>query len=197
MRKSVAAVSLLSAMLYGTTAYHSALAQVRAAQAPETTESAVTRVAAALAYGASHTDAASLASAVRVLDALGARPADEQVPNMARTWEAAVYQGQAIPPPYRGRILGPAYRAGQVSAGGVATTEQVFMGGQPASFAVAPIKGAKLSMKVRDAGGATLCQSVMSASTATCRWTPPFATRARIEISNQGAETARYYLAME
>ncbi len=196
MQKSVIVLILLPTMLTACSAHHVALAPT--SSAPDASETlAASRVAAALAFGAAHADAKSRAEAARVLDALGARPADEHEPNLPRTWEAIADRGQTVPPPFRGRILGPAYRTGQVAPGGIMTTEQLFMGGQPASLAVAPSAGAKLSVVVRDARGATLCQKPVTSPTAACYWTPPFATRAHIEISNQGAGEAKYYLVVD
>ncbi len=154
----------------------------------------VIRVANALALGASHADRDTLGKAARTLDALGAHPADDHDPDLARLWAAAAYRGKAAPPPFRGRILGPGYVAGAVAAGGRVATEQLFLGGQSAHVAVSTATSAKLSLTIRNGSGDTVCAIPNNSANTACHWVAIFSERYRIEVSNPSAQSAKYFL---
>ena len=154
----------------------------------------VTRVASALALGSGHADRDSLGRAARTLDALGAHPADDHEPDLARMWAAAAYRGKATPLPFRGRILGPGYVAGAVAAGGRVATEQLFLGGQSAHVAISTAASAKLSLTIRNGNGDNVCAIPNYSPNTACHWVAIFSERYRIEVSNPSAQSAHYFL---
>jgi hypothetical protein len=96
-------------------------------------------------------------------------------------------------PPMRGRLLGPAYRRGELGVGQQLQIQQLFAAGQPAEAAVLGAKNAPFSLTVRQEEEAPVCEK----SWRSCKWQPQFTRRYTITIRNEGQTTARYYLALD
>ncbi|MDO7833974.1 hypothetical protein Q4610_02850 [Sphingobium sp. HBC34] len=141
-------------------------------------------------------DHAMLLDSAQVLKALGASPAEGQEDLAARWTHAANAAGitrSALG--FRGRALGPAYRRGSLDAGGSVTMRQIFFAGQRAQILVAPRgNSAKLSIRVQNADGGTLCAKPVGGPQADCAWLPLFTDRYDIVIENGGTTTAAFYL---
>jgi len=138
-------------------------------------------------------DRKRLAAVLRALDGLGARPAeglDDRLAGWRRT------AGSLREPPMRGRVLGPAYRNGQLSPGASVRLAQLFDGGRAARVAVAaPGKGA-LDFIVLDADNKPVCPPA-SVGTQLCQWTPLYSGRYEIVLVNRGLKPAGYYLVID
>ena len=169
----------------------------RTAPLPVAPDDATERVAAALAQGDGGKTPALRQRAANALAALGARPADASVIDVVKLWSRTDHRGSSARRVYRGRILGPIYRQGSVSPHQAAITEQLFLGGQPASLSVSPTRGGQLDLVVREMGGQAVCNAVVRQPAATCRWSPTYSARYQIEIRNSGASPSRYFLAMD
>lgn len=158
----------------------------------------VTQTAQALADGAAAEDkgdARALAGAARLLDALGAHPA-EGTPDTTGAFRAtATARGIPATPPLRGRALGPAYREGVLAAGASLATSQLFLAGQKAVVALVPANGGTLAMRVGEAGAANaICERAVSAPRGGCAWLPLFTRRVEIRITNRHSAPIRYWL---
>ena len=177
-----------------------AVAVLLQATAPMSAEvdTSVDRVADALAAGeAATSDGKSMAlvSAARRLDRLAAHPADGQ-DNLATRWRLQGLSPGAkdIVVPTRGRTLGPAYRGGNLAAGGRVEIEQIFFGGEAAVVVVVPQTRRSLQIYVSDARGKQICDQIVLSPKTSCRWLPNFTTRFRISVINPGASPVRYYI---
>ncbi|QIG79600.1 hypothetical protein [Stakelama tenebrarum] len=167
------------------------------AAAQPVNDSAVARVAEALARGdaAEHSGSTSeYAAAALALEQLGAR-AEDDTPDLASRWrDAARAGGVDLPPPFRGRALGPAYSRGAIDANGAFVTEQVFLAGQPAEIAVVPQARNGLRLIITDQDDKTLCDQRVAPPRTLCRWLPIFTRRVTIRLHNGQAEAVNYYL---
>ncbi|WP_298401016.1 hypothetical protein [Sphingobium sp.] len=141
-------------------------------------------------------DGDALRATVQQLKALGAQPAEGQE-DLAAVWtrEAGAH-GRAEPAfAFRGRALGPAYRKGSLDAGGSVTMRQLFLAGQRAQISLAPSgRAPRLSIRVQDAEGSTLCAKAVGGPQADCAWLPLFTDRYDIVIANGGPEPVAFYL---
>ena len=141
-------------------------------------------------------DHAALLDTAKGLTALGASPAEGQ-DDLAALWmkEARAGGARAPAPVFRGRALGPAYRRGMLGAGSRVTMRQLFLAGQRARISVAPTNGAsRLSMRVQDGEGGTLCAKQVGGQQADCAWLPLFTDRFNIVVENSGSMPAAFYL---
>lgn len=171
--------------------------QTQMVRSPREAQTAAERVALALDAGSSSASAKSRVAAARTLAALGARPAVPGDPDLAASWSAttaAAARGADAEPVYRGRMLGPAYRKGSISAGAEVLIEQVFMAGQVAEVVLSPSGGAQLNLTIADPAGQEVCNSRILRPQGRCSWRPPFASRYRVRISNSGAQEANFFL---
>ena len=135
-----------------------------------------------------------LVDAVLALERFGARFGDD-TPDLSRRWrDLARARGADLPPPFRGRALGPAYSRGAIDPRGVFVTEQVFLAGQPAEVAVVPQAERQLRIVVTDQDNKILCERVAAAPRAMCRWLPLFTRRVTIRVQNPRAYAVNYYL---
>lgn len=144
-------------------------------------------------------DYTALLRAAQALEALGAAPAEGQA-DLATQWTLeARAQGVATSRlAFRGRALGPAYRRGFLAGGGTVTVRQLFLAGQRAQISVAQSDRAgssdRLSIRVRDGAGGTLCDKRVGPPQVDCAWLPLFTDRYAIEIANGGNRPAAFYL---
>lgn len=141
-------------------------------------------------------DGAALLDTAQQLRALGAQPAEGQE-DLAAIWtQEASAHGRAEPAfAFRGRALGPAYRRGSLDAGGSVTMRQLFLAGQRAQISLAPSgRSGRLSIRVQDAEGSTLCAKAVGGPQADCAWLPLFTDRYDIVIANGGPESVAFYL---
>lgn len=134
-------------------------------------------------------------AAVR-LHQLGARPVEGE-PDLVQVWaDKARAAGVKVPAfhQWRGRVLGPAYRRGELQAGGRFSTRQSFIAGQTADVAVEPVGMVQLGLGVRDDEGKSVCEVNASRPPLGCRWVPSFTAISIITISNPEPRPVKFYL---
>lgn len=134
-----------------------------------------------------------LGAILAALDAFGARPmAGEADPVVA--WRSRAELPKT--PPYRGRVLGPAYKAGMLNPGATVRLPQLFDGGRSARVAVATPGQAGLDFTVLDGEAKPVCPPA-KARTRECMWTPLFSGRFEIVLTNPSNNAAGYYLVID
>lgn len=138
-------------------------------------------------------DRKRLAAVLRALDGLGARPAEAADDRMA-IWRRTAHA--TLEPPMRGRVLGPAYRNGQLPPGSTVRLAQLFDGGRAARVAVAAPGKGTLDFLVLDAENKPVCPPA-SVGTQQCQWTPLYSARYEIVLVNRGSQPAGYYLVID
>lgn len=142
---------------------------------------------------AAQSDPKRLGTLLAALDAFGARPmAGEADPVTA--WRSKAEMPQT--PPYRGRVLGPAYKAGMLNPGATVRLPQLFDGGRSARVAVATPGQAGLDFTVLDGEAKPVCPPA-KARTRECMWTPLFSGRFEIVLTNPSSNAAGYYLVID
>lgn len=129
--------------------------------------------------------------ALLTLDRIGAAPHDSNASDTLQDLRTSARLKSA--PPMRGRLLGPAYRRGELGVGQQLQIEQLFAAGQPAEAAVLGAKNAPFSLTVRQQKETPVCEK----SLRSCKWQPYFTQRYTITIRNEGQASARYYLALD
>lgn len=172
-----------------------ALCLVTAAAVPSTDRASMTADLLAradrAAAGTSRAAARKLDEALTTLDRIGVRAeAEGDGATALADWRSRSVHAEL---PYRGRVLGPAFRRGWLEPGAAARVDQLFLAGQNASVAVsgAPDRGVKLAVAGRDApAGCT-------GTDRSCRWVPIFTQRYTITVRNGGKSATRYYLVMD
>lgn len=138
-------------------------------------------------------DPQKLGVILAALDTLGARPiAGEQDPVAA--WRNRAEMPKT--PPYRGRVLGPAYKAGMLNPGATVRLPQLFDGGRSARVAVATPGQAALDFTVLDGEAKPVCPPAKARSRE-CMWTPLFSGRFEIVLTNPSSNAAGYYLVID
>ncbi|KPF63149.1 hypothetical protein IP79_11080 [Porphyrobacter sp. AAP60] len=136
-------------------------------------------------------NAAGLAQSLATIAALGARPLDASSAAQLAQWQSQ----SPVPPPMRGRTLGPGYRQGVLAAGEGLSLEQSFLSGQKASIALTAPAGSALLLQVTDSSAKPVCTD--RAATVSCQWIPIFTQRHTIRLTNPGQQSARFYLVIE
>jgi hypothetical protein len=134
-----------------------------------------------------------LGTLIAALDTMGVRPAADTADPMALWRQRAELPRTA---PYRGRVLGPAYRAGTLDPGGSVRLPQLFDGGRAARVAVATRNRALVDLIVLDTEAKPVCPPGKAASRE-CNWTPLFSSRFEIVLTNASGTTATYYLVID
>lgn len=129
--------------------------------------------------------------ALSMLDRIGAAPHDSEASDNLQDLRKAARLKSL--PPMRGRLLGPAYRRGELGVGQQLQIQQLFAAGQTAEAAVLGAKNAPFSLTVRQEDEPPVCEK----SWRPCKWQPQFTRRYTITIRNEGQVPARYYLAMD
>lgn len=130
---------------------------------------------------------------VAALDSLGARAMPGE-PDPVAQWRAKAVMPDT--PPYRGRVLGPAYKAGMINPGATVRLPQLFDGGRSARVAVATPGQAALDFTVLDGEAKPVCPPA-KARTRECMWTPLFSGRFEIVLMNPSSNAAGYYLVID
>jgi hypothetical protein len=138
-------------------------------------------------------DDKALAAAVMRIDRRSARPLDTGREDLLPFWRDRVRDAV---PPLRGRALGPGYVRGTLAPGAATSMMQLFLSGQPATIAANSNPSKGLRLKIYEADGKLVCDR-RPAQSGDCRFTPVFTQRYRIELSNGGAGSARYYLVID
>ena len=164
---------------------------VRSAPFDRTVELADLLARAEAAYEAD--DRAALASILTALNTSAPRPLQAGEDDRIETWADAARVELA---PMRGRVLGPGYMRGRLKSGETWTHEQNFLAGEPASLAVSMRGSGPLELRVSNSRRAPVCAIRANAGKA-CRFTPIYTQRYRIELSNEGAEDAIYYVVID
>lgn len=127
------------------------------------------------------------------LDSLGAHSAEGSADPLA-AWRAKAEMPQT--PPYRGRVLGPAYKAGMLDPGSTVRVAQLFDGGRAARVAVATPGQAGLDFTVLDGEAKPVCPPA-KARNRQCTWTPLYSSRFEIVLRNPTDAAAGYYLVID
>ena len=143
------------------------------------------------AYEVSDYDA--LANIVSALAAKRIRPLNASQTDTLAMWQAA---SGLQPPPFRGRLLGPAYVRGMLAPGEVWRSAQTFKSGEASTLSVSHKGLGPVRMKVRDAKAREVCSRRPTKSPA-CQFTPMFTQRYEIELTNEGDENAVYFLVFD
>jgi len=166
-----------------------------AGEADATTASRASAVAAAIAAAdaaLASGDPQALAASLQRLEGR-AHPLDPATPDLVARLRDATHAPHT---PMRGRALGPGYAHGTLDPGGDVSLHQLFLSGQAATIAAESSPRHDMRMRIRDAGGAVVCERD-PAHADDCRFTPLYTQRYRIELSNHGATSARYYLVVD
>lgn len=138
-------------------------------------------------------DPQRLGTILAALDSLGARAMPGEQDPVAQ-WRAKAVMPDT--PPYRGRVLGPAYKAGMINPGATVRLPQLFDGGRSARVAVATPGQAALDFTVLDGEAKPVCPPA-KARTRECMWTPLFSGRFEIVLMNPSSNAAGYYLVID
>ena len=134
-----------------------------------------------------------LAAMLPRIEGRNPRPLDAGAPDPVAAWRAALPD---TPPPLRGRALGPGYVRGTLAAGAARRMDQLFLSGQAATIAASSTPRQAMRLRIFDAAGALVCDRA-PAHARDCRFTPVFTQRYRIELSNGGTKSARFYLVVD
>ncbi len=127
------------------------------------------------------------------LDGLGARPMAGSADPLSE-WRTKAVMPQT--PPFRGRVLGPAYKAGMLDPGKSVRLPQLFDGGRAARVAVATPGQTGLDFTVLDGEAKPVCPPG-KARNRQCTWTPIYSGRFEIVLSNPTTNAAGYYLVID
>lgn len=138
-------------------------------------------------------DPQRLGSILAALDTFGAHPLPGEADPVAN-WRSKAIAPDT--PPYRGRVLGPAYKAGMLDPGATVRLPQLFDGGRTARVAIATPGQAALDFTVLDGDSRPVCPPAKARSRE-CMWTPLFSGRFEIVLSNPSANSAGYYLVID
>ncbi|MEM7702656.1 MAG: hypothetical protein AAF251_12015 [Pseudomonadota bacterium] len=138
-------------------------------------------------------DKGTLTDVVTALTASRIKPLDESQTDTLAMWQAA--SGAKLPP-FRGRLLGPAYVRGELAPGEVWRSAQTFKSGEASTLSVAHKGLGPVRMKVSDAKAREVCTQRPLKSLA-CRFTPMFTQRYEIELTNEGDGNAVYFLVFD
>lgn len=162
----------------------------------ETVEARAVRVASALAMAEAAYDAnqwADLSNLVTALRAAGVKTREASQADQVAMWRKAAGTDT---PPYRGRLLGPAYVRGELAPGQSWRSAQTFKSGEVSTLAVSHKGLGPVRMKVRDAKAREVC-APRKMNEPPCRFTPLFTQRYDIELTNEGNKRAVYYLVFD
>ncbi|MEM7689878.1 MAG: hypothetical protein AAF291_12725 [Pseudomonadota bacterium] len=138
-------------------------------------------------------DTELLSKLVASLNANGVKPATDTQPDRLAVWQSAA--GSSAPP-FRGRLLGPAYVRGELAPGETWRSAQTFKSGEASTLSVSHKGAGPVHMTVSDAKARAVCNPG-PATTPPCRFTPMFTQRYNIELTNEGAQRAVYYLVFD
>lgn len=152
---------------------------------------AVDLVEADAAYALGDSD--RLAQLVSQIRNRGANPLDKSAPDLVALWQESAESGA---PPMRGRALGPGYLRGSLGQGSTVSLHQLLLAGEPTSIAIGSRQPGDLRLRIYDGKDKLVCERD-PAHARTCRFTPVFTQRFRIELSNRGPSDAVYYLTMD
>lgn len=163
------------------------------------TESPSAKIAEVLRLGLAaeaRQDPAGMIEAAVKLRQLGGRP-EAGEPDLAAVWTAMAKVMGAKPrfePDLRGRVLGPAYRLGELKAGGRFSTRQSFIAGLRADVAVEPVGSVQLELGVNDGEGKPVCRVGASRKVLGCRWVPTVTEVNTITVTNPDTRSVKFYL---
>ena len=138
-------------------------------------------------------DKKALAGTLLSIEELGAKPLADFTSDPVPAWRASVQSEIDKAPPFRGRVLGAAYRLGWIDGASTLRMEQLFLGGKSATVAVSVSPASPVSLKIIDADQKTICTANAGNS---CVWMPQYTRRYTIEVMNLSDDEARYYLAL-
>lgn len=143
------------------------------------------------AHAAGESD--KLTRLVRSLRASGVRLAGDDGEDMLALWARAAGVDET---PFRGRLLGPAYKRGELAPGERWSSAQTFVSGKPSTLAVSHNGAGPIRVSVSDQSSRLVCRPDTARRVA-CRFTPLYTQRYDIELVNEGSERAVYYLVFD
>lgn len=167
---------------------------------PATTQAPSERVAEALVSGhkafATRGSAQVLAQVSQQLSNLGAEPAIAGGADLAEIWLAEAHTRGFTDdtPPFRGRILGPAYQSGRLAPGEASETSQLFLAGEQAEVVAIPVESTDLQLEIVEGEGERNCTPPPTQARSVCRWIPIFTSRYHIRVRNTGNRASDFYL---
>lgn len=192
MKRAVILPACLAALVSGGCAMRPPeAAAVTATYDPMEPAAAVAQLLAAA--DTAQSDPKRLGVLLAAIDGLGAHPADGAADPLGN-WRAKAERPQT--PAYRGRVLGPAYKAGMLDPGKSLRLPQLFDGGRAARVAVATPGLAGLDFTVLDGEAKPVCPPG-KARNRQCTWTPLYSGRFEIVLSNPSANATGYYLVID
>ena len=142
---------------------------------------------------AARPDKKALAGTLLSIEELGAAPLADFAGDPVPAWRASVQSEIDKTPPFRGRVLGAAYRLGWIGGASTLRMEQLFLGGKSATVAMSVSPASPVSLQIIDADQKTICTANAGNS---CVWMPQYTRRYTIEVKNLSDDKARYYLAL-
>lgn len=200
---TMAALGACAALMAGCAAVDSAnpsaadtLAVKTTAQSPDQPASRADKVAEKLAQAERAYDSGDtqrLTSLLATLNAIGVKSFDDAQADTLAMWQSA---SGVEPPPFRGRLLGPAYVRGELAPGEVWRSAQTFKSGEASTLSVSHKGSGPVRMTVSDRKARAVCTPRRMKEPA-CRFTPLFTQRYDIELTNEGTEDAVYFLVFD
>ena len=133
----------------------------------------------------------ALGASLAMLDRLGVRAEASAGEDPIREWRAIA--GPSSAPPFRGRLLGPAFRRGWLEPGQALRVEQLFASGQNATVSVAAVPDTPLRLGVSGPGDAAPCRDGQRS----CAWMPLFTQRYTITVTNPTERRTRFFLVFD
>lgn len=147
------------------------------------------------AYRAVPPNIKTLADCLRALEVLGARPRDSQA-DLLTLWRGEAKAALSNHPPYRGRLLGPAYTHLYLARNKTVSIEQLFTAGQKAYVAVANKgPGPVPNITVLSDDDQVVC-STSKTNPNGCEWVPLFTKRYVIDVHNSSSQPISIFLAI-
>lgn len=151
--------------------------------------------------GRQNQDAAKLRTAVMLLKASGAYPAEEGGQNLADIWQReadkiSLQSATETNIPTRGRIVGPAYRNGSLFSADKTIFRETFYATRAAEVSLRLGQSSAFDIRIMadEANGKTVCHHKNIKKHVTCKWFPAWTGPYRIEIKNTGSKEDHYYL---
>lgn len=141
-------------------------------------------------------DVQALLQTAQTLRDMGAHPVTG-TEDLAKNWTVmaeAMRTDEAVSPPFRGRVNGPAYRKEDLLPAGAETIEDIYYAAEQAELTLETLRGTQLTWSVYEADNADepMCQSKGETRTQSCRFTPLWTAKYKIRIINDSAQDASY-----
>lgn len=141
-------------------------------------------------------DVQALLQTAQTLRDIGAHPVTG-TEDLAKNWTVvaeSMRTDEALTPPFRGRVSGPAYKKEDLAPAGSDTIEDIYYAAEQAQLTLETLSGARLTWSVYEADNADspICQSQGETRQQACRFTPLWTAKYKIRITNDSAQDASY-----